>query len=70
MEIVRCSHGDWMIVELGDAQVAGLPETLDVIAFYRRLIYVRTIQDSKHIFVVSFPVAQAIKRYIETIIYS
>ncbi len=29
--------GSWMIVELGDAQVAGLPERLDATAFYAAL---------------------------------
>lgn len=29
--------GGWLIVELGDAQVAGLPEKTDVAEFYRRL---------------------------------
>jgi hypothetical protein len=29
--------GGWTIVELGDAQVAGLPERMDVAAFYAAL---------------------------------
>jgi hypothetical protein len=33
----RQDDGAWQIVELGDAQVAGLPERLDVGAFYTRL---------------------------------
>lgn len=37
MDIAQRIDGDWMIVELGDAQVAGLPERTDVGDFYRRL---------------------------------
>jgi hypothetical protein len=33
----RQDDGAWQIVELGDAQVAGLPERLDVAAFYEGL---------------------------------
>ncbi|MEO7000288.1 MAG: ATP-grasp domain-containing protein, partial [Ktedonobacterales bacterium] len=33
----RVDDGAWLIVELGDGQVAGLPERLDVAAFYRQL---------------------------------
>jgi hypothetical protein len=29
--------GDWIIVELGDGQVSGLPDQADVTDFYRRL---------------------------------
>jgi hypothetical protein len=29
--------GDWLIVELGDAQVAGLPDHADVDGFYKSL---------------------------------
>lgn len=38
MDIAQRTDGTWMIVELGDAQVAGLPETLDPGLFYRTLI--------------------------------
>jgi ATP-grasp domain, R2K clade family 3 len=34
MDVARRRDGQWMIVELGDAQVAGLPENADVGAFY------------------------------------
>ena len=37
MDIAKRRDGDWMIVELGDAQVAGLPENADVDAFYRAI---------------------------------
>lgn len=34
MDVAKIRNGDWMIVELGDGQVAGLPEHADVTAFY------------------------------------
>jgi hypothetical protein len=37
MDVARKLDGDWLIVELGDGQVAGLPEKLDVAAFYREI---------------------------------
>jgi hypothetical protein len=37
MDVAKRLDGDWMIVELGDGQVAGLPEQADVNAFYRAL---------------------------------
>jgi len=37
MDIAKRKNGDWMIVELGDGQVAGLPEKTDAAAFYRAL---------------------------------
>jgi hypothetical protein len=37
MDIARKIDGDWTIIELGDGQVAGLPERADVVAFYRAL---------------------------------
>jgi hypothetical protein len=37
MDVAKRRDGDWMIVELGDGQVAGLPEHADVIRFYERL---------------------------------
>ena len=37
MDIARLQGGDWRIIELGDGQVAGLPESADVAAFYARL---------------------------------
>ncbi|HEU5098850.1 MAG TPA: ATP-grasp domain-containing protein [Roseiflexaceae bacterium] len=37
MDVAQRIDGSWMIVELGDAQVAGLPERLDVAAFYAAL---------------------------------
>ncbi len=37
MDIAQRVDGAWMIVELGDAQVAGLPEHADILGFYRAL---------------------------------
>lgn len=37
MDVARRRDGEWLIVELGDGQVAGLPERADVPAFYRAL---------------------------------
>ena len=37
MDIAKKKDEDWMIVELGDAQVAGLPERTKVEDFYRAL---------------------------------
>lgn len=38
MDVAKRLDGDWMIVELGDGQVAGLPENVDVEAFYQALL--------------------------------
>lgn len=37
MDVARQIDGDWLIVELGDGQVAGLPERADAKAFYKAL---------------------------------
>lgn len=37
MDIAQRVDGKWMIVELGDAQVAGFPDNADVSKFYRSL---------------------------------
>lgn len=37
MDIAKRRNGEWMIIELGDGQVAGLPERADVEAFYKIL---------------------------------
>lgn len=37
MDIAQRLDGEWMIIELGDGQVAGLPTTADLDAFYRAL---------------------------------
>jgi hypothetical protein len=37
MDVAQRRGGDWLIVELGDAQVAGLPEHADVGGFYKAL---------------------------------
>lgn len=38
MDVAQRRDGEWVVVELGDGQVAGLPERADVLAFYRALI--------------------------------
>lgn len=37
MDVAKRKAGDYMVVELGDAQVAGLPERADAVVFYQRL---------------------------------
>jgi hypothetical protein len=37
MDLARRTNGDWIIVELGDGQVAGLPDGTDPVAFYRAI---------------------------------
>lgn len=37
MDVAQRADGEWMIVELGDAQVAGLPDNADAAKFYRSL---------------------------------
>jgi hypothetical protein len=37
MDLARRATGDWIIVELGDGQVAGLPEGTDATAFFRAI---------------------------------
>ncbi|GHO44008.1 ATP-grasp domain-containing protein [Ktedonospora formicarum] len=37
MDIARRKNGDWLIVELGDGQVAELPQSVDIDAFYHEL---------------------------------
>jgi hypothetical protein len=39
MDVARTVDGNWLIVELGDGQVAGLPDHADVDAFYRALLF-------------------------------
>lgn len=38
MDVAKRRDGDWLIVELGDGQVAGLPENANPCEFYRALI--------------------------------
>jgi hypothetical protein len=38
MDVARRTDGEWIVVELGDGQVAGLPESADPQAFYRALV--------------------------------
>ncbi|HEX9058998.1 MAG TPA: ATP-grasp domain-containing protein [Clostridia bacterium] len=35
MDIAKLEDGDWSIVELGDAQVSGLPDNADIYEFYK-----------------------------------
>lgn len=37
MDIAKLKAGPWIVMELGDGQVAGLPEGLDPVEFYRAL---------------------------------
>jgi hypothetical protein len=37
MDVARRKTGEWIIMELGDGQVAGLPERLDPTRFYEEL---------------------------------
>ncbi|MGH2386983.1 MAG: ATP-grasp domain-containing protein [Chloroflexota bacterium] len=37
MDVARRTDGEWTIIELGDGQVAGLPESADGLAFYAAL---------------------------------
>ena len=37
MDIARTKSGDWIIIELGDGQVAGLPENADKKEFYSNI---------------------------------
>lgn len=37
MDVARTREGDWIVMELGDGQVSGLPERLDVSTFYGAL---------------------------------
>ncbi|MGB0929990.1 MAG: ATP-grasp domain-containing protein [Chitinophagales bacterium] len=37
MDIAKKVGGDWIIVELGDGQVAGLPDNADIVSFYNTL---------------------------------
>ena len=34
MDIAKTKNGEWIIIELGDGQVAGLPDTVDRLQFY------------------------------------
>lgn len=38
MDIAERKNGDWLIIELGDGQVAGLPQTIDIQHFYQQLL--------------------------------
>ena len=37
MDAAKRNSGEWMVVELGDGQVAGLPESADAAAFYGQI---------------------------------
>ncbi len=36
-DIAKVQHGDWLVIELGDGQVSGLPENADPLKFYQSL---------------------------------
>lgn len=38
MDIAKQKNGGWLIVELGDGQVSGLPDNVDKKSFYRNLV--------------------------------
>lgn len=38
MDIAKQKNGDWIIVELGDGQVSGLPDNADKSEFYSKLV--------------------------------
>lgn len=40
MDIAKKKDGDWIIIELGDGQVAGLPENANKDEFYKNLKYI------------------------------
>jgi hypothetical protein len=46
MDVARRVDGRWLIVELGDGQVAGLPENASVPTFYASLV--AAITDGGH----------------------
>ena len=37
-DVAKRIDGKWMIIELGDGQVAGLPDKVDIIDFYQALL--------------------------------
>ena len=37
MDVAKSKKGKWLIIELGDGQVSGIPETADLKDFYRKL---------------------------------
>jgi hypothetical protein len=37
MDIAKIENGDWIIIELGDGQVSGLPDNADLYEFYSKL---------------------------------
>lgn len=38
MDIAKKKNGNWIIIEIGDAQVSGLPENIDTNSFYSDLV--------------------------------
>jgi len=37
MDIAKVENGGWIIIELGDGQVSGLPDNADMNEFYNKL---------------------------------
>jgi hypothetical protein len=48
MDIAQQETGGWIIVELGDGQVAGLAEHVNVDAFYQKLWSIHVEKTSYH----------------------
>ncbi|MBL3657241.1 ATP-grasp domain-containing protein [Fulvivirga sediminis] len=46
MDVAKKTNGDWIIMELGDGQVAGLPDNADKEEFYHNLKQ-NTLQSSR-----------------------
>ena len=38
MDIAETAAGGWIVMEVGDGQVSGLPESIDPMTFYSRLV--------------------------------
>ena len=43
MDIAQTQKGNWIIVELGDGQVAGLPNTMNKDLFYKNILNTQVI---------------------------
>jgi len=37
MDVAQTASGEWIVIELGDGQVSGLPPQMDAKAFYHAL---------------------------------
>ena len=43
MDLARTAVGEWLIVELGDGQVSGLPDAIDPAALFARLLDAQSV---------------------------